>query len=235
MRRPRRSRVLAFTGAVLVLLLSLGALVSGLAVEWLEEAQDSIAVLDLPGLSEPPEPENTAALGAEGEAAEPDFREVPVEIEVPPPDVDVETPPPPVIAAPVAGEGTAPDAGAADEDGDGTGAGGGDGTGAGGSGSGPGGGGIPVTSARLVSGEIDERGIIDTRLAARRRTDVAEYRYIVLPTGRIFGCRPQRSSGSAELDAYMCNLLERRLRYDPARNAAGEPVADEKAYRQDWR
>lgn len=236
MKLPRHSRIAAFLGALLVLGLSLAALVSGLAVQWWVEAQESVAVLDLPGLSEgAEEPELTAALGAEGEASDPDFREVPVEVEAPPPDIEVETPPPPVVAAPVAGEGNAPDAGAADEEGEGTGAGGGDGTGAGGSGRGSGGGGIPTVSARLVSGEIDDRGIIDPQLAAQRRTDVAQYRFIVLPTGRIFGCRPQRTSGSAALDAHMCNLLERRLRYEPARNAAGKPVADEKAYQQDWR
>ncbi|MBZ6377593.1 hypothetical protein B5C34_04130 [Pacificimonas flava] len=229
-RRPLRTRLAAFAGAVAVLGLSLWAIVSGLAVGWLQEAAETVsAAISITAPDE--EATEEAASLEEGASADPSFREVPVEVAAPPPDILLE--PPPVPAAPAPAEGTATDSGAAEEAGPGSGAGEGDGTGAGAGGFGPGGGG--QTSARLVAGEIDDRGVIDAALARQRRTDIAEYRFLVLPTGRIFGCRPQKSSGNAALDKHMCDLLTARLRYKPARNARGDAVVDEKAYRQDWR
>jgi protein TonB len=229
--RETRVRALSALGAVLVLVLSLWAMVSGLAVKWYEEAAQTIAVALDANLSPAPEREDAAPLN-EGAAADPAFREVPVEVVAPPPEILIERPDPPP-AAPAPATGTAADAGATAEPGEGRGAGSGEGTGAGSGGTGPGGGG--QTPARLVSGAINDPRIFDRALSAQRVRDVAEYRFVVLANGRIFGCRPQKTSGSAALDAHVCGLLEQRLRYEPARNARGEAVPDEKAYRQVWR
>jgi protein TonB len=49
----------------------------------------------------------------------------------------------------------------------------------------------------------------------------------VLKSGRVDACRVTRASGSRELDALTCRLLEQRLRFSPARDMAGRPVATE--------
>jgi protein TonB len=43
--------------------------------------------------------------------------------------------------------------------------------------------------------------------------------------GGVDSCRVLGSSGYAQLDGLTCALVERRFRYRPARNMAGEPIA----------
>ena len=61
-------------------------------------------------------------------------------------------------------------------------------------------------------------------LAVRTRGLIA-FRLLVDPGGRVRDCRIVRSSGNRELDAATCGSAMRRLRYAPARNTAGRPVA----------
>lgn len=51
-------------------------------------------------------------------------------------------------------------------------------------------------------------------------------RFVVGPTGRVTDCTVTGSSGRADLDAATCRLIKLRLRYAPARDAAGRAVPD---------
>ena len=44
--------------------------------------------------------------------------------------------------------------------------------------------------------------------------------------GRVVGCDLLRSSGNSALDAATCNILRRRAKFTPARDANGEPMSD---------
>lgn len=52
--------------------------------------------------------------------------------------------------------------------------------------------------------------------------------------GRPTGCRVISRSGNAELDAVTCRLVMERFRFKPARNAAGQPIASDVEYEQEW-
>jgi protein TonB len=85
----------------------------------------------------------------------------------------------------------------------------------------------------LLSGAIGDR---DYPRAARAARDegIAVVRFTVGADGRARDCRVATSSGHAELDAVTCRLIEARFRYAPARDAAGQPVAEERGWRQRW-
>jgi len=56
----------------------------------------------------------------------------------------------------------------------------------------------------------------------------------VTPEGQISDCRITASSGSVSLDETTCRLMTERVRFTPARDAAGNPVADVKTARLRW-
>ncbi|HEY5710972.1 MAG TPA: energy transducer TonB [Allosphingosinicella sp.] len=56
----------------------------------------------------------------------------------------------------------------------------------------------------------------------------------VAPDGGVAGCRVTASSGSQSLDQGTCRILTERARFTPARNAAGEAVADEVTGQITW-
>ncbi len=53
--------------------------------------------------------------------------------------------------------------------------------------------------------------------------------------GRAENCRVTSSSGSSALDQATCRILERRGRYSPALDAAGNPMATTRSRRVTWR
>lgn len=237
-------RVKSALGVAAIHALLAYALLRGLGVSiepTLDEAQQLIAVtLDPPpppNTPPPPDTEREAVArpkNAEGAASPANRKDTPTPVVAPPPEIRL--PPPPSIAvAPVAGQGSAEAAGAAVLPGPGTGAGGiGTGLGSGryGNGTGGGGGGQGV-SARFISGGIDPDDY--PRRAVDRRAQGTTYlRFTILPNGRVRDCVVTRSSGHRDLDAATCPLLERRLRYRPARDAAGRPVAETIRGQQDW-
>ena len=219
------------------------ALLRGLGVSLppaLRDAQQLIAVtLDVPPpqVPAPPDTEDRAVAkpkNAEGSASPANRKDTPTEVVVPPPEIRL--PPPPSIAtAPIAGQGNAPAAGAVVLPGPGTGAGGvGTGLGSGlyGDGTGGGGGGRGV-GARYLRGGIDPQDY-PRRAVERRAQGTTFLRFTVLPNGRVRDCVVTRSSGHRDLDAATCPLLERNLRYRPARDATGRPVAETVRGQQDW-
>ncbi|MBV9527959.1 TonB family protein [Sphingomonas sp.] len=59
-------------------------------------------------------------------------------------------------------------------------------------------------------------------------------RFTVEPNGLVSGCRAVSSSGDPSLDARTCGLVEQRLRFAPARNSAGTPMASEVRTTYTW-
>jgi periplasmic protein TonB len=247
--RRRRERI-GSAAAVAILHALLGyAFLTGLGVVPLPSLPEDLKLFS-PTAEPPPPPEAKAAepqrekvrrkprpRDPEGSASPANLRNTPTEIVAPPPEIRLPVPPP-LPAAPAAGTGSAPAAGAAPVPGPGTGAGGvGTGLGSGlsgnGTGGGGGGGGGLARPPRLISGRIDNDDYPRRALEARV-TGTVFVRFIVQPDGRVSDCRVSRSSGSAELDGTTCRLIERRLRYRPALDAAGRPIPATVMGKQAW-
>jgi protein TonB len=134
-------------------------------------------------------------------------------------------PPPPIVTATEAGIGSAANTGASDTRGPGRGAGGiGDGDGGGGSGGdGDDDGGRAVVGPRRLSGHLSYDDLPVGLLSLGEESSV-EVRYTVNPDGRASKCRAVQSSGYSLLDTLACQLIEKRFRFRPARNRAGQAV-----------
>jgi protein TonB len=63
----------------------------------------------------------------------------------------------------------------------------------------------------------------------------ARFTLAIDPSGRISECTITRSSGHAELDAATCRLIERRARFEPARDGAGNRVAGTYSNAINWK
>lgn len=233
-----RDRIKSALGVAAIHALIGYALIAGFGVHLPREASDTLKLFDVsrepppPPLIEKPIPAPQAAKDPEGAAAPPGLKAQPAPIVAPPPMIRLVVPPP-VIAAPVAGVGAAPSAGASEIAGPGPGAGGeGTGTGSGRAGSGSGGGGVAVR-ARHRQGRIVNADYPRAAGDAGAQGAVTA-RFTVEPDGRVTGCTIVRSSGNPDLDATTCRLIEARFRYDPARDADGQPVADVMGWNQDW-
>ena len=224
------------------------ALITGLGVSFVQEVGRELKTFNV---AEPPPPPPTAQPAApeevkvskhakpkdpEGAASPANLRDTPIQIVAPPPEVRLEVPPP-ITAAPVAGQGNAEAAGAADVPGPGTGSGGiGNGLGSGsfGNGTGGGGGGLGrATPARFIRGAIYDSDYPRRAMEARQQGTV-HLRFVVLPDGRVGNCTVTRSSGSRDLDTTTCRLIERRFRYEPARNAEGRRISQVIPGTHDW-
>jgi protein TonB len=219
--------------AVLLLHAALGlALVTALGFTPVTRPDHVLLTFDAPPPPSPPPPSVSPAPQPQrqsGAAAPLNRWARPTEVVAPPAPV---LQPPPLAAAPIVGTGKEAALGASPLAGPGTGAGGvGQGTGSGTSGSGTGSGG--GTPAKLLRGAIRDSDY--PRAARRARVEgSATVRFTVDATGRPTGCAVTRSSGSAELDATTCRLIEARYRYAPARDASGRPVEELRGWRQDW-
>jgi periplasmic protein TonB len=201
------------------------ALVAGLALRSGVSPEEALSIFEV-GPPPPPRekivPHRNPSHRREGAASPPNLRSEPTEIVAPAPVVPLPIPPP-VIAAPIAGVGAAPSAGNADVVGPGTGSGGeGDGRGSGGEGDGSGDGGAE-TPPRLVRGELRDSDYPEGAAEAGIGGTVG-VRYLVWTDGRVRECTITRSSGSAELDATTCRLIEQRFRFQPSRDERGRPV-----------
>ena len=86
-------------------------------------------------------------------------------------------------------------------------------------------GGAAAASARLLGGPV--RNDTDYPGAARRAEEQGTVRvsYTVGVDGRVGNCAVIQSSGSSSLDSTTCRIFDPRLRYAPARAAAGNPVS----------
>ena len=60
-------------------------------------------------------------------------------------------------------------------------------------------------------------------------------RYVVGANGRVTSCEVAESSGNAALDSTTCSLLQRRFRFEPARDRYGQPRQAVRSFRMVWR
>lgn len=224
----RRTKALILAAVAALHIALIAALISAFGVDVVVQTVKSIAAFNVPvpPPSPPPEPapEATAPQGA---AAPPAPKATPKPRPVPSPRIVVKPRPAPTVAS----TGTAAKSGASAA-GAGSGGGGqGTGTGSGGRGNGSGGG--VVRSAEKVAGELRTKDF--PRSGANDRDGrFIVVRYFVGTDGRVKNCRVVQSSGSAEADAITCKLIEKRFRYRPAEDAAGNPVQDETGWKQWW-
>jgi protein TonB len=133
--------------------------------------------------------------------------------------------PSPVPAAKVAGTGAATNSGAASS---------GTGTGAAGAGNGPGGGGDTTgfTPARRITKipNIEYRRLAATGM----QSGSVGVTVRVNPDGSVSNCRVARSSGDAGIDGLMCRLTVEYIRFDPARDRTGRPIAEDVTFFPNW-
>ena len=226
--RPDKAKAIAAVVAVhaalaLVILSGLNVHMVGHAVEQLT----TIAIREPPPPPPPvqlpkPAPKPQAAKKPEGAPAK---KAEPTPVVAPPPKLPA---PSPLPAPKVAGTGATTSSGAALA---------GTGTGAAGSGIGSAGGGYAdysrFTPARLVS------NIPNFEYARLAATGIPSgsvgVTILVNAFGTVSNCRIARSSGDSSIDALVCQLTERYVRFDPARDPSGRPVAQDITYFPNWR
>lgn len=178
----------------------------------------------------PPDPEPQAEPD-EGEQGAPAKKATPREEKAPEPKIKITENPAPKTSS----TGTSNRSGTKEE-GEGTGASGsGDGTGSGNSGTGRGGG-FPVTKPEHISGSINnarDYPVPEGGRKARRGTSVI-VKVTVGTNGRASNCSVYRASPDAEADRITCQLVTSRLRFKPAQDANGDPIAAPFYWQQKW-
>ena len=222
--RPDKAK--ALTGVVLVHAALAFVILSGLNVGVMRHAVEQLTTISIvepppPPVQPPPKPAPQSPAmkkpeGAAGKKAEPS------PIVAPQPKLPV---PSPIPAAKVAGAGNASNSGAALA---------GSGTGAGAGGNGPGGGGdfSRFTPARRIS-KIPDR---EYRMLASSGLQSGSVGVTVRvnPDGSVSNCRIARSSGNSSADGLMCQLTLRYIRFEPARDPSGRPVAQDVTFVPNW-
>ena len=223
--RPERAKAIAAVVAVHAALAFI--ILSGLSVRMVRQAVERLTTVDVqipPPPPPPPPPPRPAPRPHEMKkpAGAPAKKAEPSPIVAPPPKIPTVSPLP---AARVAGAGSASTSGAGTS---------GTGTGAGGAGSGPGGGGdySRFTPARRISKipNSEYRRLAATGLQSGRVGVTIK----VNTDGSVSNCRIARSSGQPAIDALMCQLTVRYVRFDPARDPAGRPVAQDITFYPNW-
>ena len=216
------SKARAIAGVILVHAALAAIILSGLNVETMRRAVETLTTIAVvepePPPPPPPPPERRDA--APEEAGAPGKKAEPTPVVAPPSPIPK---PSPIPAAPVAGQGSATTSGAAAS---------GSGTGAGGSGAGRGGGGGGFTPARRIS-KIPDREY--RRLAGTGiRSGSVGVTIKVNEDGSVANCRIARSSGDRSIDSLMCQLTLRYVRFEPARDPSGRAVAQDVTFVPNW-
>ena len=220
--RPDKAKAIAAVVAVHAALAAV--ILTGLNVHTITRVVERLQTIDItepappPPPKPPPQPKPKQAKQPEGAPAK---RAEASPVVAPTPKIPVQTP---IAAAKVADAGSASSSGAAAA---------GTGTGAGGSGSGPGGGDYSrFTPARRISKIPDReyRGLAATGIASGSVGVTIR----VNPDGNPSDCRVARSSGDARIDGLMCQLTLRYVRFHPARDPTGRPVAQDITFYPNW-
>ncbi|MFL6752367.1 MAG: energy transducer TonB [Sphingomicrobium sp.] len=205
----------------------------------LANPQSAIRVFDIneipppPPVQQPPPPQQQRERQKpkEQQGGSPaNIRSQATPVVAPKPRVELQRPNP-IAVTETPNQGAAPTQGAANVRGPGTGAGGtGTGTGTGsGSGAGDGGAAYPP---RLVTPVLRGRDFPAGMLDQWPRGTPVFLRLRVDARGFVSECDVTRGTGTAAIDAVMCNLAHDRLRFRPALNRAGQPVAGWFGYAQ---
>lgn len=215
----------------LVILLHVGlflAILHGFAPDFTTQiAEKVLRTITVTVTTPPPSPTPEAKpAGASGEAGK---KAVPREVKAVKPKQDVARKSEPAPKATASGRA---DTSGAANNGSGTGAGGpGSGTGSGAGGSGQGGG-----SSALVktAGEISAARDFPKRTRSLRAGQAVTVEMTVGPDGRASACRVVKPSPDPEADRIVCALAEKRFRFRPKTDAAGNPVAATYRWQQRW-
>ena len=223
--RPDQAKAIAAVVAVHIALAFI--IVSGLNVDMVRRAVEQITTVDIraipppPPVEPPPKPTSEPQAMRKPEGASAKTAE-PIPVVAPTPKIPT---PSPLPAAPVAGSGSATNSGAAAA---------GNGTGAGGAGNGQGGGGdfSGFTPARRIS-KIPNSEYDNLASTGLRRGTVG-IMVRVNPDGTVSNCRVARTSGVPSADGMMCQLTLRYIRFSPARDATGRPVAQDVTFFPNW-
>ncbi|RST32013.1 TonB family protein [Sphingomonas ginkgonis] len=77
-------------------------------------------------------------------------------------------------------------------------------------------------------------GLVDSDNPRGRYAGTVRVLFTVQPNGRVSNCRPTEGSGDRGLDSLTCQLVEDRLRFNPALNADGEPVSSQVGTSYTW-
>lgn len=214
--------------AVALVHVALGAVIlNGLDVRIVRQAVERMQTFDIelpkpPPPPPPPPPPEQRPREQKADEGAPEKKPAPSPVVAPEPVLPVKSP---VRAADVAGTGSASSAGAGGR---------GTGTGLGGTGSG--------------TGSGDGRGFTPAQRIARIPN--SEYRRFVSASGMRSGrvgimvkvntdgmpsnCRIMRSSGDPAADSLMCQLTLRYVRFRPALDPQGRPVAQDIGWSPDW-
>ncbi len=213
-------------------------LIYGFAFDSVRKASSVIKVsnitAEVPPLPEPPspKPEVNKEMKPQGTASAKNLKSKASPKEAPKPIVKL-MPKKQQTTAEKADKGNDTSAGNSDQLGPGTGV-GGQGTGTGAGGNGKGGGGIKIRSrAKYISGRIKNSDYPRGASKANAGGTVIA-RFTISSNGRAVACRVTQSSGNTELDNITCSLIERRFRYEPARDTDGNAIEDVTGWKQDW-
>ena len=225
---PERATAIAAVIAVHVALALI--IMTGLNVQMVSHAVEQLTTINLNRPPPRPRPVARAKTQRRPEQAKkpegaPAKSRSAAPVEAPQPKLPL---PSPVAAAKVASAGSAANSGAASS---------GNASGASGSGAGTGGGGYgdfsQFSPARLVSNIPNSEY---RRLAATGiQSGAVGVIILVGGNGQVSNCRIARSSGDSAIDALVCQLTLAYVRFDPARDPSGRPVAQDITYFPSWR
>lgn len=223
--RQDQARAIAAVIAVHVALAFI--ILTGLNVRSVSEAVSALKTFNIeqpppPPPVPPPPPRKQPQQAPKKPQGAPAKKAEPSPIVAPPPRLPL---PSPLPAARVAGTGSASTSGAGSS---------GTGTGAGGSGFGPGGGGTggTFTPAQKLT-KIPDREYRRFAATGTAYGSVA-ISIRVNPDGSVSNCRIARSSGNPNADALMCQLTIQYVRFRPALDPSGRPVAQDVTWIPNW-
>ncbi|QYJ06923.1 energy transducer TonB [Qipengyuania flava] len=216
---------------LLIALIHIGlfyALIRSLAPDAVSQVERSVVSAFTVTVTAPEEPPEPQAPEPEGAAGDPGREAVPKPTTAPEPEVRIREDRP----APRAASTGAADTAGATDDGTGTGRSGeGVGTGSGTGGSGQGGG---IASKPVLIRAITDASAFPVPPGGRqaRIGKSVIVRLSVSAAGRVTGCSVYRASPFPETDAVVCRLAYEQIRFEPARDRAGNPVAATFYYQQ---
>jgi protein TonB len=222
--RPDQAK--AITAVVAVHIALAAAILSGLNVRMVGHAVEVLKTFNIreppPPPPEPPPPPQPRPKQAKLEEGAAGKKANPTPVVAPRPRIPA---PSPIPAAPIAGTGSATRSGAANY---------GTGPGAGGAGNGPGGGGdySRFTPARRIS-RIPDREYRNLA-ASGLQSGTVGVTIKVNTDGSVSNCRVARSSGNLYADGLMCQLTLRYIRFSPALDPSGRPVAQDVTFYPNW-
>ncbi len=231
--RKRRPSVPLLIAIILLHLAALYGLARAFAPDLTASVERSVIssfTVTVTAPPEPPPPENQQEPD-EGAQGDPSKNAVPKPVTAQPPPIPLATPSP---APRASSTGSANNSGAR-ESGDGTGAAGsGLGTGSGNRGSGRGG--IAVSKPSVRSGELNTARDFPVPEGGRRTRfgKSVTVVFTVTTDGRSKNCSVARSGVDAQTTGLVCDLVERKIRFNPARDANGNPVEARYGYRVDF-